>query len=186
MIQKVIPLPFLGKHLSAWVYRTSGWLQQNPRKGGLFVFATGAFWIWYETNITRQGKLVSPNVKNHLEYDVKRVKAEDVDVEALRNQRVPSGMRDMEEVLSKIEDPQKREEMRKIYLEERAKNGNVEGTAMVVKSGQLLVREPHWQIRTNEINWMIMSRDQQQQKDHFWYRSERSRDDDYARNTYSK
>lgn len=194
MLEKRIPLPFLGKELSAWLYRTNGWLKENPRKAGCFLFATAAGWVWYENNVTNRDKVVSPTVNNHLVYDVKHVKGEDFE-------RSPAD-RTNEEILRSL-DAQRREQqllssssstttaeqkadLQEVMTRENAKDRGTGQSAMVVKSGQLYVREPHWNIRNNERNWAIMGRDQQQQKDHFWYRIDRSRDDDYARNTYSK
>lgn len=196
MLEKRIPIPFLGKELSAWLYRSSNYVKENPKKSGAFIAFCAAGWIWYESNVVRKNQLVSPTVNNHLVYDVKRVKAEDVnrteiDANNVRTKRQLALEQRNEEDASALgvlttADPEKREEFKKIVAAENELDRKSAGSAMVVKSGQLYVREPHWQIRNNERNWVIMSRDQQQQKDHYWYRTDRSRDDDYGRNTYSK
>ena len=92
----------------------------------------------------------------------------------------------IEELVSAVPEGPKREELRAVLLKKQELDRQAGNSAMVVKSGQLYVRDPHWQIRMNERNWTVLSRDHQQQQDHYWYRSERSRDDDFARNTYTK
>lgn len=199
MLEKRIALPFLNKELSQWLYRTSSWLQGNPKKAGCALFLTACGWVWYENNVVRKDQLVSPTVNNHLVYDVKRVKADDFDrvaadssnathLKSIEGSSVPSSSRSLAAASapSSPEQEEKLQQLRHIEQDDERANITSRGSAMVVKSGQLYVREPHWNIRNNERNWIIMSRDQQQQKDHYWYRTDRSRDDDYARNTYSK
>ncbi|CUI15314.1 Hypothetical protein, putative [Bodo saltans] len=196
MLEKRIALPFLGKELSQWVYRTSNWLKDNPRKAGAGFVLTACGWVWYENNVVRKDQIVSPNVNNHLVYEVKRVKAEDFD-RTVADSTNAAQIKTVGGTLSASPalpvappatpaEAQKLYELRQLQETEAKVATKSKGSAMVVKSGQLYVREPHWNIRNSERNWIIMSRDQQQQKDHYWYRSDRSRDDDYARNTYSK
>lgn len=187
----------MGKEVSAWMYRTGGWIKTHPIKTGAFMFGVAAFWIWYEANVVRKNKIVSPTVNNHLVYDVKKVVAADVNRQAIDDENIkkkqllqdpdsPKRQKLTKAMIAQEPDPVKRAELQAIMDEQTVIdqwNGN---SAMVVKSGQLYAREPHWNIRNNERNWVVMARDQQQQQDHYWYRSERSRDDDYARNTYSK
>jgi hypothetical protein len=194
MLEKRIALPFLGKELSQWLYRTSNWLKDNPRKAFAGLALTACGWVWYENNVVRKNQIVSPTVNNHLVYEVKRVKAEDFDrtsadsTNATQIKSAPTSASPdaAPSVPATPAEAQKQYELKQIQEAEAKVASHSKGNAMVVKSGQLYVREPHWNIRNSERNWIIMSRDQQQQKDHYWYRSDRSRDDDYARNTYSK
>lgn len=195
MLEKVTPIPFIGKEISGVLYRTSAFLHEHPRKSGLFFVATAAFWIWYEANVVHKDSMPSPNVRNHLEYKLRVAEpmhpAEGraaADAAAATAAAYASGARPRQteaEILQTVTDPAKREELQGVFQreEEVAKANN---TALVVRSGQLHVRQPYWTIRNNERNWSILARDQQQQKDHYWYRMDRSKDDDFARNTYSK
>lgn len=222
MLEKVVPIPFLGKEFSAALYRFSNFLREHPRKAGVFVFATGAASIWYEANVVNKDKIISPTVNNHLVYSVKHVKAEPIDAAApvdsanaaatatpaayepppmssyvldpVEQAKILASRKEMrsakkptiEELVSAVPEGPKREELRAVLLKKQELDRQAGNSAMVVKSGQLYVRDPHWQIRMNERNWTVLSRDHQQQQDHYWYRSERSRDDDFARNTYTK
>jgi hypothetical protein len=187
MLEKRIAIPFLNKELSQWLYRTNNLLREHPRKVGCALFLTACGWIWYENNVVRKDQLVSPTVNNHLVYDVKRVKAEDFDRASTDAQNVTQLQHVGGSSAQRNPEQQAKLDELKNFQSQNGSNATAShGAAMVVKSGQLYVREPHWNIRNSERNWIIMSRDQQQQKDHYWYRVDRSRDDDYARNTYSK
>ncbi|KEG13986.1 hypothetical protein DQ04_00681100 [Trypanosoma grayi] len=215
MREKVVPIPFLGKEVSAWLYRTTRWVREHPYRAGGIVFAAAAGTVLYEVNVTHKNRIPSPNINNHLEYELRQgpafataVEGDTAAVAATTTSRqvgVPDAKRqslsdevrkhnmavmgrveEIERLLVTTEDPEKRTELQRIIDEEKEslkKHGN---TTMKVTSGQLYVREPHWNIRNNERNWSILARDQQQQKDHYWYRLERSREDDFARNTYSR
>lgn len=223
MLEKVIPIPILGKEFSAALYRLSNFLREHPRKAGVFIFLTGAASIWYEANVVNKDKIISPTVNNHLVYAVKQVKADPIDevpassaattspssttsqpyeplpmssyvVDPKEQERILEARHAMraakkpsiDEILANVPEGPKREELRAVLMKKQEQDRKAGNSAMVVKSGQLYVRDPHWQIRMNERNWTVLSRDHQQQQDHYWYRSERSRDDDFARNTYTK
>lgn len=65
------------------------------------------------------------------------------------------------------------------------RDGNVP-FKMSVYAGHLERRENVWDLRGNERNWSIMAQDHQRQLDSFDYRKERSKDDDYARQSFPK
>ncbi|SCU72450.1 uncharacterized protein TEOVI_000402700 [Trypanosoma equiperdum] len=192
MREKVVPIPFLGKEISSWLYRTRRWVQQHPyRTWGIFL-ASAAATVLYEVNVTHKNRIPSPNVSNHLEYELQQytdssVEGSQVIDDHCHAQRAGSldHISKLEFLLSTTQDEAKRNELRRIIDMEKEKATKYSNATMKVTSGQLYVREPHWNIRNSERNWSILSRDQQQQKDHYWYRSERSRDDDFSRNTYS-
>lgn len=222
MREKVVPIPFLGREVSAWLYRTTRWVSDHPYKSvGVVGLCVGAG-IIYEAEVTHKNKMPSPNVKNHLEYDLRpeqprwrkclglapsdaqlaaeaeravRESSESVDRELTAEEqahldaRIVAAKRNMDEakrMLMSEADPAKRDQLQQLIDKENAIMQAGNDTTLIVRSGQLLVRNPHWDLRNSERNWSILSRDQQQQKDHFWYRNDRSKDDDYARNTYSR
>lgn len=76
-----------------------------------------------------------------------------------------------------------RSEMREVLAIKKSEMRKPKST-MSVTSGQVDAREPHWDVRNHERNWSIMLQDQQRQKHELAYRRERSRDDDFSRNTY--
>jgi hypothetical protein len=216
MREKVVPIPFLGKEVSGWLYRTSRWTREHPYKTAGIICACVAGSILYEAQVTHKNRIPSPNVNNHLEYQLRDaslwdrwfrrrptqdgVKAEfaagqptELEEAPLTNEEIKRlqqlsqrTIADAEALLARTTDPEERASLEKVIEHERKLMEGVNDTTMVVRSGQLAVRAPHWDIRNNERNWSILSRDQQQQKDHYWYRRERSREDDYARNTYSR
>ncbi|ORC90488.1 uncharacterized protein TM35_000082860 [Trypanosoma theileri] len=216
MREKVVPIPFLGKEVSAWLYRTTRWVREHPYRATGVVFLAAAGSIFYEVNVTHKNRIPSPNVNNHLEYELRHdsgfmsqakddkmmsgvshqvgvpvVNSKDsLNVDEEEQKRtvamVMGRVEELEKLLSTTEDSEKRAELQRIIDEEKENLKKVGNTTMRVTSGQLYVREPHWGIRNNERNWTILARDQQQQKDHYWYRLERSREDDFARNTYSR
>ena len=55
--------------------------------------------------------------------------------------------------------------------------------SVCITQGQIHFRDHVWDKRNYERNWSVLARDKQQQQDHYWYRAERSRDDDYLRNS---
>lgn len=208
MREKVVPIPFLGKEVSGWMYRTTRWTRENPFKtAGILLLCVGGS-ILYEAQVTHKNRMPSPNVNNHLEYQLKQEslwerlwaskeapKAIDAggerqaptDAEVRRMTELSRrAITDAERLLESTSDPKQREELTKVIEKERKLMDGVNDTTMLVRSGQLEVRAPHWEIRNNERNWSILSRDQQQQKDHYWYRLERSKEDDFSRNTYSR
>ncbi|KAG8344324.1 hypothetical protein ERJ75_001447100 [Trypanosoma vivax] len=201
MREKVVPIPFLGKEASAWLYRTVGRVRRHPYRATMIVIAAGVGSVLYEANVTHRNRIPSPNVNNHLEYDLRRDGADSecggLALRSFFSWLVPrssegSGYgqgelkahytQDLEQLLDQAEDKEKREELLRVIDAEKALEKQSNRVTMRVVSGQLYVREPHWNIRNNERNWAILARDQQQQKDHYWYRMERSRDDDFARN----
>lgn len=219
MREKVVPIPFLGREVSSWLYRTTRWVNEHPVKSVGIVALCVAGSILYEAQVTHRNRIPSPNVNNHLEYQLRPEQprwrtflglspatagaeaepqgtaaetAEDAatpEEQAKLQAKVIAAQRNMEQakrLLLEETDPVKRAELQAIVDKEAAimKAGN--DTTMIVRSGQLLMRNPHWDLRNSERNWSIMARDQQQQKDHYWYRLDRSRDDDYARNSYSR
>ncbi|RNF15612.1 uncharacterized protein Tco025E_05476 [Trypanosoma conorhini] len=211
MREKVVPLPFLGKEVSAWLYRTTRRVREHPYRASGIVLGVAAGTILYEANVTHKDRIPSPNVNNHLEYELLRGPrvAPSVGDDALEasqhqagvpvvssqafdekrqhyNAAVMGRVKELEQLIASTNDPEKREGLQQLLEEERESEKKHGGTTMKVTSGQLYVREPHWNIRNNERNWTILARDQQQQKDHYWYRLERSREDDFARNTYSR
>ncbi|KAH9578313.1 hypothetical protein LSM04_001814 [Trypanosoma melophagium] len=215
MREKVVPIPFLGKEVSAWLYRTTRWIREHPYRATGVVLAAAAGSILYEVNVTHKNRIPSPNVNNHLEYELRydsgsKKQAKDDEMatgvshqvatpvvnskgslnageEKKRGAAVVMGsIEELEKLLKTTEDPEKRAELQRIIDGEKEYLKNFGNTTMRVTNGQLYVREPHWNIRNNERNWTILARDQQQQKDHYWYRLERSREDDFARNTYSR
>ena len=56
---------------------------------------------------------------------------------------------------------------------------------MNVIAGHLDHRENFWTLRNNERNWSIMAQDRQRQQDCYLYRKERSKDDDYGRQSFT-
>ncbi|RNF04986.1 hypothetical protein TraAM80_04822 [Trypanosoma rangeli] len=210
MREKVVPIPFLGKEVSAWLYRTTRRVREHPYRASGIVLGVAVGSILYEANVTHKDRIPSPNVNNHLEYEllhgarVAQSTRDDVLEEPQHraglhvmnsqtldekrhnhNTAVMGRVKELERLIANTSDSEKREELQHILDKEREyekKHGN---TTIKVTNGQLYVREPHWNIRNNERNWTILARDQQQQKDHYWYRLERSREDDFARNTYS-
>ncbi|AYU82014.1 hypothetical protein, conserved [Leishmania donovani] len=214
MLEKVVPIPFLGKEVSGWLYRTTRWTREHPYRATAILAACIGGSILYEAQVTHKNRMPSPNVNNHLEYQLKEaslwerwfrrasttqqdMKAEEVAAlenagdmltpeEITRRQRLSQRtIADAERLLATTTDAAERQSLEKVILREKELMKGVNNTTMLVRSGQLEVRAPHWEIRNNERNWSILSRDQQQQKDHYWYRLERSREDDFARNTYS-
>ncbi|KAK7198848.1 hypothetical protein NESM_000850900 [Novymonas esmeraldas] len=215
MLEKVVPIPFLGKEVSGWLYRTSRWTRDHPYRTAAILVACVGGSILYEAQVTHKDRMPSPNVNNHLEYQLKEAslwerwfrrsgaaqreqQAEQTvshesagevptPAEIARQQRLSQRtIADTERLLAATADAEERLALEKIIEHEKKLMEGVNNTTMVVRSGQLDVRAPHWEIRNNERNWSILSRDQQQQKDHYWYRLERSREDDFARNTYSR
>ncbi|KAG5495004.1 hypothetical protein JKF63_02056 [Porcisia hertigi] len=214
MLEKVVPIPFLGKEVSGWLYRTTRWTRNHPYKTAAIFLACVGSSILYEAQVTHKNRMPSPNVNNHLEYQLKeaslwerwfrrtstnRQGMEAVQAVALgsaaamptpeeieQQQRMSKRtIADAERLLATTTGLEERQALEKVIEHEKKLMEGVHNTTMLVRSGQLAVRAPHWEIRNNERNWSILSRDQQQQKDHYWYRLERSREDDFARNTYS-
>lgn len=210
MREKVVPIPFLGKEVSAWLYRTTRRVREHPYRAAGLLLGVAVGSVLYEANVTHKDRIPSPNVNNHLEYELRResndskavgsdgagsLQGEDLigNSRALESKQpeesstvVMGHLEKLQRLLAETEDSTKREELQRVIDEEKDFVKKHGGTTMRVTSGQLYVREPHWNIRNNERNWTILARDQQQQKDHYWYRMERSRDDDFARNTYSR
>ena len=218
MREKVVPIPFLGREVSGWLYRTSRWTREHPYKTAGILCACAAGSILYEAQVTHKDRIPSPNVNNHLEYQLRdaslwerwfrrgptqrdmRADAAPEAEQSLTLEEAPMTDEEIkrqqelskrtiayaEALLARTTDPEERASLEKVIEHERKLMEGVNNTTMLVRSGQLAVRAPHWDIRNNERNWSILSRDQQQQKDHYWYRLERSREDDYARNTYSR
>lgn len=209
-----MPIPFLGKEVSGWLYRYTRWTREHPYKAAAILAACIGGSILYEAQVTHKNRMPSPNVNNHLEYQLKEaslwerwfrrvstaqqdMKAEEVaslenagdmltPEEITRRQRLSQRtIANAERLLATTTDAAERQSLEKVIERENELMKGVNNTTMLVRSGQLEVRAPHWEIRNNERNWSILSRDQQQQKDHYWYRLERSREDDFARNTYS-
>ncbi|KAG5493466.1 hypothetical protein JIQ42_01833 [Leishmania sp. Namibia] len=214
MLEKVVPIPFLGKEVSGWLYRTTRWTREHPYKAAAILVACAGGSILYEAQVTHKNRMPSPNVNNHLEYQLKdvslwewwlhRASTTRVDMKAeqaaaLENaDEMPTPeqiarqqwlsqrtIADAERLLASTTDLEERRSLEKVIEHEKKLMTGVNNTTMLVRSGQLAVRAPHWEIRNNERNWSILSRDLQQQKDHYWYRLERSREDDFARNAYS-
>ncbi|KAI5686890.1 hypothetical protein MNV84_06915 [Leishmania braziliensis] len=214
MLEKVVPIPFLGKEVSGWLYRTTRWMRKHPYRATSILLACVGSSILYEAQVTHRNRMPSPNVNNHLEYQLKEASLwerwlrcasstqqgvkgtqaaalEDpgdmpVPEDVVRQQRLAQRtIADAERLLATTTDPEERQSLKEIIEHEKKLMVGVNNTTMLIRSGQLEVRAPHWEIRNNERNWSILSRDQQQQKDHYWYRLERSREDDFARNTYS-
>ncbi|CAJ1011585.1 hypothetical protein Q4I28_006898 [Leishmania naiffi] len=214
MLEKVVPIPFLGKEVSGWLYRTTRWVRKHPYRATSILLACVGSSILYEAQVTHRNRMPSPNVNNHLEYQLKEASLwerwfrsastaqrgvkgtqaaalEDpgdmpVPEDVVRQQRLAQRtIADAERLLATTTDPEERQSLKEIIEHEKKLMVGVNNTTMLIRSGQLEVRAPHWEIRNNERNWSILSRDQQQQRDHYWYRLERSREDDFARNTYS-
>nr|CCC94149.1 conserved hypothetical protein [Trypanosoma congolense IL3000] len=193
MREKVVPIPFLGKEVSAWLYRTTRWVKQHPYRTCGLVLTSAVGCVLYEVNVTHKDRIPSPNVRNHLEYSLRREvdSAAQGDCESEENLSAQEAslinhISRLEALLSVTEDEAQRGELQRVIDLEKEKSVKYNNMTMKVTSGQLYVREPHWNIRNNERNWSILSRDHQQQKDHYWYRLERSRDDDFSRNTYMR
>ncbi|GET91780.1 hypothetical protein, conserved [Leishmania tarentolae] len=214
MLEKVVPIPFLGKEVSGWLYRTTRWTRDHPYKVTAILAACIGGSILYEAQVTHKNRMPSPNVNNHLEYQLKEAsllerwrrrarttqqdtKAEEAAAlesagemltpeEVTRRQQLSKRtIADAERLLAITTDASERQSLKEVIEREKELMKGVNNTTMLVRSGQLEVRAPHWEIRNSERNWSILSRDQQQQKDHYWYRLERSREDDFGRNTYS-
>ncbi|CAJ1015380.1 hypothetical protein Q4I32_006930 [Leishmania shawi] len=214
MLEKVVPIPFLGKEVSGWLYRTTRWMRKHPYRATSILLACVGSSILYEAQVTHRNRMPSPNVNNHLEYQLKEASLwerwlrcasttqqgvkgtqaaalEDpgdmpVPEDVVRQQRLAQRtIADAERLLATTTNPEERQSLKEIIEHEKKLMVGVNNTTMLIRSGQLEVRAPHWEIRNNERNWSILSRDQQQQRDHYWYRLERSREDDFARNTYS-
>jgi hypothetical protein len=56
-------------------------------------------------------------------------------------------------------------------------------TRMIVTPQQLSERKNYWDVRSNERNWSLVSRDMQRQQDEYAYRMERSKDNDWERHS---
>ncbi|KAG5469314.1 hypothetical protein LSCM1_02529 [Leishmania martiniquensis] len=214
MLEKVVPIPFLGKEVSGWLYRTTRRAREHPYRVVAILAACVGSSLLYEAQVTHKNRMPSPNVNNHLEYQLKeaslwerwfrRASTTHKDVRAEQaaalgsTDEVPTTeemarqqwlsqrtIADAERLLATTTDLEERQALEKVIEHEKKLMAGVNNTTMLVRSGQLAVRAPHWEIRNSERNWSILSRDLQQQKDHYWYRLERSREDDFARNTYS-
>ncbi|CAD2217823.1 hypothetical protein AGDE_04812 [Angomonas deanei] len=209
MKEKVIPIPFLGREVSGWLYRTTKWVKANPWKSSGILLACIGGTLVYEAQVTHKNRVPSPNVANHLEYQLKKSNelrqktgvvqqgadgkaavpnSENVSEEFLQRQLDQSKrtLSQAETLLAKSTDPQEQAALKELIEAEKQLMSGINNTTMIVRNGHLVVRAPHWEIRNNERNWNILARDQQQQKDHYWYRMERSKEDDYGRNTFSK
>lgn len=143
----------------------------------LSTITTGVY--FYETRYGMlAGRVPSPTaLQNHLEYDIQDVKLQKdfVNEDTFKVRR--------EEAL-KIADPALRKDLLAVIDREEKLAQQMKGRTMLVRNQQLMAREPHWEVRMAERNYSVMSRDQQMQQDHVWYRLDRSRDDDFGRNAY--
>jgi hypothetical protein len=138
--------------LARWMIRTTDWARHHPQQA----FGLGAsmvvFAVVYDAMVTHKGRVPSPLLANHLEYEMK--------TEGMLPKLSAKGLqlRDTPEMAKE----------------------KVQST-LYVNGSQLDERSPHWEVRVNEQNWSVMARDLQKQKDEYWYRAERSKDDDFGR-----
>ena len=181
-----IGVPLAGPEVSRALYRLSSFINKYPfRSMALFASACAAT-IYYEANYTHRGRVLSPYVNNHLEYDTyKDTSSEEENAVRAQQQNVARMVQaTMQKEMEAIDDPELRLEMKHAVHEQQSKLATLGNSTMKVTSGQIAMRGPHWDIRTTEKNWSILARDQQHQKDSYTYRLERSKDDDYGRNSY--
>lgn len=204
--KKMRSIPFVGAEVSQSIYRTTDWISRNPVKTAGMVAVGGVLSLVYDAKFTHNDRVASNIVGNPLEYDTystteeeerRRILGTDAadnsasspssayaDVNAPLTDKMRSLTNiAMEKEIAKQQDPFLKAQMQAAYDIEIEKTARAKHSAMVVTSSQLDAREPHWNLRMNEKNWSIMSRDMQKQKDSYLYRIERSRDDDFGRNT---
>ena len=169
-IQKVMGFP-VGKRLSDWLYRLNTQKKEHPYRflfGGLMMI--GGI-VYYDSKYTFGETVYSPVLSTDLVYKMK--------AETVEKPRAAA----LDHLVVQVRSDREQEELNNI--KENAKNTFNDST-MVVTRGQVAVRKPHWNLRMNERNWSVLARDQQHQQDEYWYRAERSREDDFGRNTYGK
>eukprot|EP00388_Colpodella_angusta_P003327 GDKJ01011757.1.p1 GENE.GDKJ01011757.1~~GDKJ01011757.1.p1 ORF type:complete len:164 (-),score=12.42 GDKJ01011757.1:125-616(-) len=157
---------------------------------------TAAGLVYYDARIRHRDRVVSPNIKNNLEYDTYDLRDEkersrvanavpqsDIDKANSVVQPITTLETALQKAIREEKDPFLKAEMIRAMELETSKMERVQKSTMMVTSEQLEQREPHWNVRNNERNWSIMARDQQKQKDSYVYRNDRSRDDDFGRNS---
>lgn len=196
-LRKLRSIPFVGADLSKTIYQISDYVKRNPFRSLMIGCATTAGVMYYEARVTHKDRVVSPNIKNNLEYDtydIRDAKERErlvsaipaSDLAATPNAEAAQPISALETALQKAireeKDPFIRAEMQKAMERELSGMNRAQSSTMMVTAEQLNKREPHWNVRNNERNWSIMARDQQKQKDSYLYRLDRSRDDDFGRN----
>lgn len=201
-MHKMRSIPFINAEASQSIYRTTDWIQRNPVKSVGIVLAAGVASVIYEAKFSHNDRVPSHIVGNPLEYDTYSTSDESERLRLLegspssseassspsdassRNEPLHKTltMVAMEREIEQQKDPFLKRQMQASYEAEMRKANRAQSSAMVVTSSQLDAREPHWNLRMNEKNWSIMSRDMQKQKDSYVYRLDRSRDDDFGRN----
>lgn len=214
MIDKVFALPF-GKVISEWFYRTSNGMSRHPIKSTAVIAACVWAMYEYDRRYTFGDEVHSRVARTQLVYKMKprdpSTKKEgateddgQADFQVVAVTETPSvpddqrdahrsdlwGERDLLDSLDKMRGQVRtqimQDELQQISVTVEAQNkASFENLTMLVSRSQQAVRRPHWNLRMSERNWSILSRDQQHQQDEYWYRAERSRDDDFSRNTYS-
>lgn len=191
-------IPFIGADASKSVYQITDYVQRNPMKSFMMGCATIAGLLYYDARVRHRDRVVSPNIKNNLEYDTYDIRDEKerarianaVPQSELDKTNSATGSQQpittietpLQKAIREEKDPFLKAEMIRAMERETNKMEKTQSSTMMVTSEQLAQREPHWNVRNNERNWSIMARDQQKQKDSYLYRLDRSRDDDFGRN----
>lgn len=191
-------IPFLGKHGNEVIFRAQRMLEQHPMRVLATVVVGSAFWYWYDY-VRPHTAVVKPST-NHLTYEsydkysaieernLSPTKDATIQEEKVRVHEKINAIKSQLDA-SHLPSDQRLKEQEKLheleqYLATTEENVKNEVSTLMVGKGHLYARELYWNIRNNEKNWSVMSRDQQMQKDHYWYRAERGRDDDFGRNAY--
>ena len=184
------PLPF-GRHFNEWAYRLHTLYCEHPYRficGGALIVAAI---IQYDRVYTFGDVVYSPTLSTNLIYKMRAETIEprpssDSDQSGILMNIPPTSDRVvLDRLAGQVKTDREREELESLKQKVAEKNSYAEST-MSVSRGQVSVRRPHWGLRMNERNWSVLARDQQHQQDEYWYRAERSREDDFGRNTYGK
>lgn len=204
---KMRSIPILGADASKSIYQITDYVQRNPFRSFLMGCGTVVGLVYYDARVRHRDRVVSPNIKNNLEYDTYDIRdakereritsfvpASDAAAAAANatsagsSAAAPMSAHDtltsnLHKIAMQEKDPFVRAEMLRAIERETSDMNRAQSATMMVTSDQLNKREPHWNVRNNERNWSVMARDQQKQKDSYVYRLDRSRDDDFGRNS---
>ena len=151
--------------------------------------------VWYDYKYTFHGVLPVFNPITHLQYNM-RVGSEattprgDGSGAAGGSDTVTTAMIEGSAAAAGLTPAQLAELSRSDVAERR---GHIDVGASSAPVGKVHVLQGHmdrrqsfWDLRNNERNWSIMCQDRQRQVDSYEYRKERSRDDDYGRQSFPK
>lgn len=159
----------LRRHFTMYPYRTLASM-------GLVV---GAIW-YYEVKYVHDNRVYSP--AHSQEYEMASTPEERDARRRVRAQRVPTPQ---ELAAAAKENGAESIADRVARLERHKKEGKQpkedDVNTLFVTNGHLQTKEGTWGLRNTERNWSILAQDQFKQKDDYYYRLERSKDDDYGR-----